>query len=221
MGILLQLRGFQLIMTFLPIYSDGGFSQDVFRVGPFRNRQSLKEWQASFVDCFQAEFEKEEEITECRISSSYIESYDPRQPAFYPLYPLLIAREVLDIMLESVFREYQDDSVGPFLWKALIRLEMKAGNFPLDTQVVCGPFSDREDIPSWCTPFIQSVRQRASQVRGVKLELLEESIVAESRYSFNEDEEYLLNANLDPTAAGQKFFSEVMQDLIAACNIKS
>jgi hypothetical protein len=219
MGKLLHLRGLQLVITFLPVYKDGGYSQDVFRVGPFWNAESLQDWQKLFIDYFQGEFEAEEDITECTIPSAEIETYDPNDFVVSPEDPLLIAQEVLDIMLQSVVREYPDDTEGPFLWKALIRLEMAGGGFSLDAMVVSGPFVEREDILPWCTPFIQSVKQRASQVKGVKVELLDEHIVAERRYVFDDDE-CLLNASHDPKIGGQRFFSDFMQGLIAACNFK-
>jgi len=64
MGELCPFGGWQLVLTFSPVFSDQGRSIDAFRFGPFANKWKLREWLEKFLECFQKEFEAEAEIAE-------------------------------------------------------------------------------------------------------------------------------------------------------------
>lgn len=219
MGNLIQLRGYQLVISFLPTYHDGRYEKVVSKIGPFSLLDYLESWLLSFVDCFQAEFVQEGSIVSCPISSVEKEPFDPRDVVLYPDDPLLMAKDAVD-MLVHFGRHFLTDSDKPFLWTATIRLRMETGIYPMDAFVVSGPFEAQEEIPGWCVQFFQSLRAKASEVKNVECKITDEGIISESQHEFGRDDEYVLNARNDPEEEAREFFCEVIRDLIATCNVR-
>jgi hypothetical protein len=218
MGELIQLR-LQLVMLFKPIFFDGSYDEVEISFGPFANRQALKKWHLAFIGYFQEGFEQEPEIDECTIPSSDVQPYDPREVIFYPQDPWLAAQEALDLMLFCMPRAYEDDSAGPFLWRALARLTMQGYSLPVDIPAVSGPFRSTKDITAWCTQLNDAIKGKISHLGVVSFEFQCEEIVRECQHEFSE-EEYLFNAERDPTKEGEDFFSSLMRDMIATRNVR-
>jgi hypothetical protein len=223
MGELFPFCGWQVIITFSPVFTDQGRSVEIFRYGSFPNKWRLRRWLKNFMECFQKEFEDEAEIIECPCGEPAINPFDPRVPNFFTsLDPLICAQNTLDQMIISGSRAYPENVEGPFLWEVVMFFHGAGDDEPIVLPVVVGPFAEKKDIPRWSTVFLKEVMEKISNFPGMELEEPLETICLERSYIFSEgEEEFLAKATDDPMEVARKFSIYVRKTLLVFKNIKA
>jgi hypothetical protein len=223
MGELFPLGGWQVVITFSPVFADKGRSVEVFRYGPFPNKWKLRRWLEKFMACFQKEFEDEAEISECPCSEPEVNPFDSRVPNFFTsLDPLICAQNTLDQMLIAGSRTYPEGIEGPFLWEVIILFRLAGDDDQIVLPVVVGPFVEKEDIPRWGTIFLREVVGKMSNFLGAALEDPQEAICLERSYIYSdEEEEFLAKATDDPLEMARKFSIGARTSLLIFKNVKA
>lgn len=224
MGDLIYFRGIQIIMVFSPVFESGKYDQLFIKVGPFWKDNSLNTWKNRFLDAFQKELEKCNEISDCAKPKESIESYDSSDPAvFHPQNPEVMCKEIFEVMVYSNSREYLESTVEYVFWEAIIRFDLRKPKSFLETEISFGPFENVNDLSAWWGKFTRGVRRQASRIKGVKFKTLKGGLARKRIGEFCECEEeegtdFSDIKFLNPRQEGMVFCSEIIQDLIYIIN---